>query len=240
MFGPGNIGSGGESSRQFNVDVNGRRFLEQFDIVSDAGGSNVADVKVLAGVTPDKDGLLHIRFSYVRDKPMLNAIEILPSLPGEFRPLRMVAGQSCCTDRRGQTWEPDQYWMGGRTMVRPPGVTGTTDPELYHGERFGNFTYAIPVPAAGRYTLTLRFAETWFGPYAPAGGGAGSRLFDVHCNGVALLRNFDIFSEAGGAYQAVEKTFPRIAPNAQGKLNLAFVPVRNYACVNAIEVTGTV
>jgi hypothetical protein len=53
---------------------------------------------------------------------------------------------------------------------------------------------------------------------------------------VALLRNFDIFKEAGGANRALQKIFRGLEPNAQGKLILRFVPVENYACVNAIEV----
>jgi hypothetical protein len=117
--------------------------------------------------------------------------------------------------------------------VKP--VLGTPDPQIYKGERFGNFTYAIPV-ADGRYRVTLAFAETWFGASKPAGGGAGMRAFDVYSNGSALLRNFDIFKEAGGADRAVNKTFAGLQPNAQGKLVFSFVPIRNYACVNAIEV----
>jgi hypothetical protein len=34
----------------------------------------------------------------------------------------------------------------------------------------------------------------------------------------------------------VKKIFRHLEPNAQGKLNLHFVPVRNYAMINAIEV----
>ena len=67
-------------------------------------------------------------------------------------------------------------------------------------------------------------------------GGAGSRIFDVYCNGVALLRNFDIFKEAGGSLKALDKTFHNLEPNAEGKLLLTFVPVRDYACLNAVEV----
>ena len=62
------------------------------------------------------------------------------------------------------------------------------------------------------------------------------RVFDVFCNGVALLRNFDTFRAAGGPQRAVEKTFHGITPNAQGKIVLSFVPVENYASVNAVEV----
>jgi hypothetical protein len=90
--------------------------------------------------------------------------------------------------------------------------------------------------AKGRYSITLHFAETWFGPRKSAGGGVGSRLFDVYCNGVALLKDFDIFRAAGDSDLVVDRTFSGLVPNAQDKFVLSFVPVRNYACINAIEV----
>ena len=86
-----------------------------------------------------------------------------------------------------------------------------------------------------RYTVTLRFCESWFGPGRPAGGGAGRRLFDISFNGCILLGNFDVFKEAG-SLRALDKTFKGMEPNAQGKLIFSFVPVRQYAMVNAIEV----
>ena len=64
----------------------------------------------------------------------------------------------------------------------------------------------------------------------------GRFIFDVYCNGAALLRNFDIFKEAGAENRALKKTFHGLQPNAQGKLMLSFVPIRNYASVRAIEV----
>ena len=84
--------------------------------------------------------------------------------------------------------------------------------------------------------MTLRFAETYFGPNNPGKGGVGNRLFDVYCNGTALLHTFDIFKEAGGENRALDKTFHGLQPNSMGKLMLSFVPVRNYASVRAIEV----
>ena len=86
----------------------------------------------------------------------------------------------------------------------------------------------------GKYGVTLYFAETYFGCLDQ--GGAGRRLFDVDCNGRKLLKNFDIFKEAGGANRALQKTFHGLEPNAQGKLVLTFVPIKSYACVYAIEV----
>jgi hypothetical protein len=139
------------------------------------------------------------------------------------------------TSKDGRLWGADRYFIGGQRVLRAEPIKGTSDPDLYLGERYGNFTYSIPV-APGRYTVTLRFCESWFGPKKPAGGGAGERMFDVYLNGVALLRNFDIFREAGGGDRPLDKVFHSVTPNAQSKLTFSFVPVQNYAMVNAIEV----
>jgi hypothetical protein len=58
----------------------------------------------------------------------------------------------------------------------------------------------------------------------------------LNCGERALLKNFDIYKEAGGENRAIGKTFRGIDPNPQDKLVLSFVPVKNYACVNAIEI----
>ena len=44
---------------------------------------------------------------------------------------------------------------------------------------------------------------------------------------MALLRDFDIFNAAGGPLIAAEKTFDNLEPNAEGKLMLTFVPVKD-------------
>ena len=97
--------------------------------------------------------------------------------------------------------------------------------------------------ATGRYTLTLRFAESSFGldPIAGvprSGVDLGSRLFDVYCNGIALLRDFDVLKEAGGRNRALVRSFRALKPNSQGKLVLSFVPVTTNATatIRAIEV----
>ena len=82
----------------------------------------------------------------------------------------------------------------------------------------------------------MRFAEVWFGPGKPAGGGVGSRVFDILCNGVTLARNFDIYKEAGGSDRPVTRTFHNLEANHQGKLKISLVPVTNYACINALEI----
>ncbi|HTQ56663.1 MAG TPA: malectin domain-containing carbohydrate-binding protein [Bryobacteraceae bacterium] len=236
LFGENSTAGGGESSRVFRVSINGKPALWAFDVIADAGGSSAADEKVFKDISPASDGLLHVQFAgLVNNVPFLNALEIVPGIPGRMRPVRIVARSRNYTDQRGQVWAADRYYNHGNVVARSDLVTNTTDPEMFRAERFGHFTYAIPV-ADGRYTVTLKFAETWFGPGKPGGGGAGSRIFDVFCNGAALLRNFDVFRAAGGPQRAIEKTFHGIVPNAQGKIVLSFVPVMNYACVNAVEV----
>jgi hypothetical protein len=84
--------------------------------------------------------------------------------------------------------------------------------------------------------VTLKFSEGHYGHRNTGVGGLGSRVFDVYCNGVALLRNFDIFKEAGGEGRPLDRTFAGIRPNAQGKIVLSFVPITGMACVNGIEV----
>jgi hypothetical protein len=234
-FGPDTLSGGGETSRLFTVTLNGKPILSNFDVLSDADGEGVADVRVFKDVRPASDGYLHLRFERDISDPFVNAIEVMPAPAGKINPVRIVAENNSFTDHEGRFWNPDCYFEGGRLALRKVPVQGTLDPGLYAGERFGHFDYAIPV-APGRYRVTLSFAETYFGTDNPGGGGAGSRAFDVYCNGVALLRNFDIFKEAGGANRALQKIFRGLEPNAQGKLILRFVPVLNYACVNAIEV----
>ena len=68
------------------------------------------------------------------------------------------------------------------------------------------------------------------------GGGVESRVFDILCNGVALVRSFDIYKEAGGADRAITRTFRGLKPNPQGKLVISMIPEKNYACINALEV----
>ena len=166
------------------------------------------------------------------NKAHITGIEILPGTPGRMRPVRIVAAIDSVCDSKGNMWKSDHYSLGGKITRRGAPVGGTTDQALYSSERWGYFNYPIPV-APGKYSVTLRFAET-----CPGRMGRGSRIFDVYCNGTTLLKNFDVFAEAGQPNRAINKVFHDIPANAQGKLMLSFVPVVNYAIVNAVEVVA--
>jgi len=86
-----------------------------------------------------------------------------------------------------------------------------------------------------RSLYNLYFSEKYWGTDISKKGGAGSRVFDVLCNGAALTGRLDIVKEAGPA-RAFIKTYHDLRPNAQGKLILSFVPDVNYASVDAVEV----
>ena len=229
----------GDGWRRFNVVLNGRTVLNDFDIIRDAAGSNIADEKILLDVEPASDGFLHFRFEAAPNAALVNAIEILPGVPHKMLPVRILAGGGPHYQKAGLLWRPDRYYLGGNSLKHTLEVLHAEDPGICKTERWGNFNYAIPV-AEGSYKLTLRFVERHFGTVDFSGdknpGGSGSRQFDVFCNGEALLRNFDIFRKAGGGKRETVQTFRRLRPNAQGKLALSFVPVKDYAMVNAIEV----
>ncbi len=234
LYGENNMAGGGETSRIFSVSANGARILDEFDVIGEAG-ANTADVRAFKDISPAADGKLHLRFDPKTNPAMVSAIEIMPGTRGRLRPIRIVSREHPYTDQAGRIWAADSYSRGGQLVMRTEPVVNIDDPELLHGERYGNLTYVIPAPP-GRYGVTLYFAEAWFGPGNFAGGGVGSRIFDILCNGVALRRGFDIFKEAHGSDRAVVLPIHGLAPDAQGKLNIALAPVRNYASLNALEV----
>jgi len=234
LYGDNNMAGGGETSRIFNVSVNGTPLLTDFDVIAEAGPST-ADMRTFKDISPAADGQLHLRFFPETASAMVSAIEITPGTRGRLRPIRFVSRDHPYTDKQGRAWDADAYSRGGQLVLRPRPVANLEDPDLLHGERFGNLNYIIAVPP-GRYGVTFYFAETWFGPGQFAGGGVGSRTFDILCNGVALRRSFDIFKEAGGSGRALILPIHGLEPNAQGKLNISLTPVRNYASLNALEV----
>jgi hypothetical protein len=233
--------SSGQGLRLFHVSANGRRILEGFDIAADAPGGNVADERVFRDISPADDGFLHLSFVSVREPAILNGIELLPVSPGKVRPIRIRAGwPSSWADSAGRHWQADSYFTEGNALVRRTNPARESDgPEgdlpLYSSERWGHFSYTVPV-AEGRYRITLKFCEGHYGPRNTGVGGVGSRVFDVYCNGAALLKNFDISKEAGGEGRPLDRTFSGIRPTAQGKIALTFVPVKGMACVNGIEI----
>jgi hypothetical protein len=237
-FGPESTGTGGEGDRIMTVRANGKTLLSGFDVAADAGASRTADVKVFPDISPAKDGQLHLEFSGEAGKQAaVSAIEIVPGQKGHMRPVRILARQTPYYSNDSQWWSPDTYFEGGQLVTYATPVSGTDDLELYDSERWGNFSYAVPV-APGRYTVTMHFAAR-HGDWPPfsTGGTKAEHVFDVYCNGKVLLKDFDLAHEARQSDVVVRRA-AGLEPNAQGKLMLTFVPVQGYATVTGIEVVA--
>jgi hypothetical protein len=237
FYGPENSGGGGEGSRTMAISANGQVLLHDFDVLADAAGDRTADVKVFPNISPSSDGQLHLAFSSgPGGSAMVSAIEILPGVRGQIRPVRIVARDAPYYSDDSRWWSPDMYFKGGQLRASQEPAEGTDDPEFYESERWGHFSYAIPV-AAGKYGITLHFIErnNAVGAAESSGGKAEDRTFDVFCNGKAILRNVDIMHQVGENRPLAVK-IKGLEPNAQGKLLVEFVPVTRYATVSAMEV----
>ena len=241
FYGPEDAG-GGESSRVMAVSANGKPLLTDFDVYADAEGGRTADVKVFTDVSPASDGLLHLGFSSAKGgRGMISAIEILPGTARRIRPVRIVARDVPYYSDDSTWWSSDVYFKGGQLAASQEPATATDDPELYETERWGHFSYAIPV-TPGRYMVVLHFIErrtsrSEASKADSSGGGQLSqgRVFNVFCNGKAIVQNLNIRNEAGENRPLIQK-ISSLESNAQGKLLLDFVPVNDYATVSAIEV----
>ena len=246
FYGPENPGGGGEGSRTMTVSVNDKPVLSDFDVLADAGEGRTADVKVFPEITPAADGQVHLNFASGKTgSAMVSAIEILPGVRGRIRPVRLVARDVPYYSNDSRWWSPDVYFKGGQLASSQEAAQGTDDPEFYETERWGHFSYAIPV-APGRYTVALHFIEHHDAPGnaqavqengQAADHASKDRVFNVFCNGKTVLSNLNILDEVGENHPLVRK-IKGLEPNAQGKLLLEFVPVTRYATVSAIEVVA--
>jgi len=133
----------------------------------------------------------------------------------------------------GQIFKGDEFSSGGNTTEVSIPIAGTNDDALYQSERFGAFSYEIPVPADGDYDIRLHFAETFFGVGSQPGG-PGSRVFNVSIEGNPVLTNFDILSEVDAA-TALQKEFDNIAVS-DGFASIAFTAVTQNPKISGIEI----
>ncbi|WP_336514419.1 malectin domain-containing carbohydrate-binding protein [Pollutibacter soli] len=129
----------------------------------------------------------------------------------------------------GQTWQADNSYSGGSTFSTTEPIAGTTSDALYQSERFGNFSYSIPVENGG-YTVKLHFAEVFF-------EASNLRKFNVNIeNGQGTLTNYDIFAKVGKNVATTEQFVVNVS---DGAINISFTSVLDNAKVSAIEIIST-
>ena len=102
-------------------------------------------------------------------------------------------------------------------------IKGTMDTSLYQGERYGNFSYAIPL-ANGNYEVILKFAElSW--------DSSGQRIFDIYVEGQRFIKNLDLYAVAR-KNTAYDVSF--LVGIVDSVLKIDFVPLTGQATVSAI------
>jgi hypothetical protein len=223
-------------ARGFDVRANGVHLIDAQDSDLGSGGkSQRSIVRVFRDIKPAPDHVLHLQFRSGRESAYVSAIGLSPGKAGSLLPIRMISKSAPWTDADGNTWSPDEEFVsGGQLKLCHKIESGGLDRNMIAGERYGNFSYNIPV-SKGTYRLKLYFTESWFGPGRDGGGGIGSRRFDVYAEKQSLLLDFDLFRESRN--RPVVKEFHGLKTDADGYINLRFVERANHAAVNALELT---
>jgi hypothetical protein len=112
--------------------------------------------------------------------------------------VRINVGGPSYTTSLGRVFSADTSFTGGTQYVVTNSISGTTDPSLYQNERWGQFSYSIPV-ANGTYDVRLHFAELYYGNAAP-GPCVGKRIFGMDVldtAGTDIPPTMDICAEVG-------------------------------------------
>jgi hypothetical protein len=114
-------------------------------------------------------------------------------------------------------------------------IKSTNDQSLFQSIRYGKdaLKYHFKVPN-GVYRIELYFIEPWFG--ASQIDASGWRIFDIRCNDKIVIKNLDIYKEAG-TLQALQKTFEVVVTN--GKIDIDFPgAAASQAVIAAIAVAN--
>ena len=135
------------------------------------------------------------------------------------------AGGTTYTASNGITYGPDKYYTKGSTYKVLNEINNTPDDVLYQSERYGNFSYAIPL-SNGIYEITFRASETYHKV-------SGKRQFDILAENNAVVSNLDLYSAAGysNAFDIV-----KTVTVSDGILNIAFNTDLDNAKVCAFHV----
>ncbi len=121
-------------------------------------------------------------------------------------------------------------WVsGGSIYSTTSAIEGTADDELYQTERYGNFSYSIPL-GNGAYDIVLKFAEI----YQDA---KNARVFHVDAEGNRIIRTFDLYLRTG-KYKAYDVVVP-VQVN-DGMLNIDFISVIDNAKLSGMEIRRNV
>lgn len=135
------------------------------------------------------------------------------------------AGGGSYTASNGIIYTADKNYSNGSIYKTSSSINNTADDVLYQSERYGNFSYAVPL-ANGTYEITFKVAEVYY-------TSSGKRQFDILAENTSIISNLDIFSAAGknNAYDLV-----KTVSITDGILNLNFKTDINNAKISAFHI----
>jgi Malectin domain len=206
--------------RVFNVLLQGSKVLSKLDIVAKVGPNAAYDVTLPVRVN---GGTLTIAFQSVVDYAKVSAILVTPAQTM----FAVNAGGPQYAAANGTVYQADTQFTGGNTYTTTAKITNTANQPLYRSERYGNFSYTIPL-ANGSYLVTLKFAEIYWTQ-------VGQRVFNVLAQGTKVVSNLDLVAKVGpnAAYDVTSRVYV-----TNGQLTLTFQSVVDNAKVSAILITG--
>jgi hypothetical protein len=117
------------------------------------------------------------------------------------------------------------FCSGGSTYQTTSAIANTTDNILYQSERYGDFSYAIPV-TNGSYNVVLKFAEIYQ-------DNSGARIFNVDVEGIRVIRALDLIARVG-KNTAYDIVIP--VDVLDGTMNVNFLSVADNAKLSALEI----
>jgi hypothetical protein len=222
-----------DGRRIFDVEIEGNEVISNFDIFTQVGQYSAYDVALPVSVL---DGILNIDFYTIKDKAKVSAIKVETTnmdnssiIANKISEVVFAVntGGTEYVDENGILYQTDTLYYGGKTYKSSTSISDTNDDTLYQSERYGNFSYDIPL-ANGNYLVTLKFAEIFWND-------DGRRIFNVEMEGNEVISNFDIFTQVG-QYSAYHVALP--VSVLDGILNIDFYTIKDNAKVSAITVTA--
>jgi hypothetical protein len=140
--------------------------------------------------------------------------------------LAINCGGEAFRDSRGVEWQADQYFLGGEVYRSTHEIADTLDATIYQTQRYGNFSYSLPLKN-GNYYVLLHFSEVYVLT-------ARRRQFRVVAEGKTVVNGLDVLAEVGGPNLPFIKRV--VVTVSDGNLDLSFVSQVDNAFVSGIEV----
>jgi lysophospholipase L1-like esterase len=136
------------------------------------------------------------------------------------------AGSTSAVTLDGVRFEADRFSSSGAPNTTADPISGASSPALYQSERYGTFTYSIPVTQA-TYSVVLHFVELYH-------QAAGNRSFSVTVEGQPLVTGLDIYKEVGHDTAYVLRASN--IPVNDGALTIQFTTQVDNATVSGIAI----